>query len=207
MNTGSENTAVGSYSMWQHTAGDRNSAFGDDSLSAANSGSDNTAIGHKALQNNTGNGNIALGIQAGINITTGSNNIIIGNSGDLSDNNVIRIGNNQTATLVAGIYNSPLMTGSGAHPVYVDATGRLFADQTVTASITPEEFQKLQQTIEEQKATIEQQRTEFETQVAQQKKMLETLTAQVKAQNEQLQKVTVRMEQGRVPAQKVANRK
>jgi hypothetical protein len=75
-----------------------------------------------------------------------------------------------TATYVAGIFNSPLVTGSGAHPVYVNADGQLVSDQLASASVTPEEFKTMQQTIEEQKATIEQQRAEFETKVAQQQK-------------------------------------
>jgi hypothetical protein len=169
---------------------------------------DNTAIGFNALSNNTGgNDNIALGRDSGSALTTTSNNIDIGNAGVIGDAGVIRIGDTHTATFIAGIFSSPLVPASGAHPVYVDATGHLFADTSVTASVTPEEFQMLQRTMEEQKATIEQQRAEFEIKVAQQQKNLETLTAQLKAQNDQLQRVTVRMEQNRARPTKVANAK
>jgi uncharacterized coiled-coil protein SlyX len=169
---------------------------------------DNTAIGSNALSNNTeGNDNIALGRDAGSAITVESNNIDIGNTGVINDAGVIRIGDTHGATFIAGIFGSPLIPASGAHPVYVDASGQLFADQTVTASVTSDEFQMLRRTVEDQKATIEQQRAEFEIKVTQQQKSLETLTAQLKAQNDQLQRVTVRMEQNRARSTKVANAK
>jgi len=38
-------------------------------------------LGFNALNNTTGNSNIALGDSAGTNLTTGSNNIDIGNKG------------------------------------------------------------------------------------------------------------------------------
>ena len=53
----------------------------------------NTAMGDGALENNTtGGGNIAVGAAAGGAITTGSNNIDIGNVGVATDANTIRIG-------------------------------------------------------------------------------------------------------------------
>ncbi|MEY2511762.1 MAG: hypothetical protein QOE26_2525 [Verrucomicrobiota bacterium] len=54
---------------------------------------------------------------------------------------------------------------------------------------------------------IAQQRDEFKALVAEQRKSIETLTAKVKAQDDQLQRVTVRMEQNRVTPKTVANRK
>ena len=41
-------------------------------------GSGNTGIGGGALSSNTGSGNVALGQYAGLNATTGSNNVYIG---------------------------------------------------------------------------------------------------------------------------------
>src|SRR4029077_19989630 len=52
----------------------------------------NTAIGDSALTNALGNGNIALGANAGINLTTGDDNIDIGNSGVAAESSMIRIG-------------------------------------------------------------------------------------------------------------------
>jgi hypothetical protein len=42
-------------------------------------GGGNTAIGFHALFNNNGSSNIGLGLNAGANLTIGSNNIDIGN--------------------------------------------------------------------------------------------------------------------------------
>ena len=46
-----------------------------------------------------------MGYNAGLNISTGSSNIDIGNQGLLTDTNLIRIGASQTATFIAGVIN------------------------------------------------------------------------------------------------------
>jgi uncharacterized coiled-coil protein SlyX len=67
--------------------------------------------------------NIALGDGAGGNLTTGSNNIDIGNTGVAGESATIRIGKSgtQTKTFVAGI-NGAAVTGSA---VKVNAAGQL----------------------------------------------------------------------------------
>jgi len=64
-----------------------------------------------------------LGANAGLNLTTGSNNIDIGAPGAAGEANTIRIGKQgtQKATLIAGIFGSPV-TGS---TVVVNSTGKL----------------------------------------------------------------------------------
>jgi hypothetical protein len=53
----------------------------------------NAACGFAALGlNSTGHGNTALGSEAGINITTGNDNVDIANKGVAGDSNIIRIG-------------------------------------------------------------------------------------------------------------------
>jgi hypothetical protein len=66
---------------------------------------------------------VAVGYEAGFNLTTGSNNIDIGNAGVADESDVIRIGTNgiQKEAFVAGIYNHPL-TGN---VVVVNSAGRL----------------------------------------------------------------------------------
>ena len=61
-----------------------------------------------------------MGANAGFNLTTGSNNIDIGNQGVAAEANTIRIGveGTQTATFIAGIANATV-TGSA---VYIDTT-------------------------------------------------------------------------------------
>jgi Chaperone of endosialidase len=72
----------------------------------------------------TGNNNIALGNNAGKNLTAGDNNIFIGNFGLRRDSNTIRIGTPgfQTATYVAGISGATVPDGVA---VIVGADGHL----------------------------------------------------------------------------------
>jgi len=74
------------------------------------------------LNNTVGSYNVALGVSAGSNLTTGSNNIEIGNSGVAGEANKIRIGATQTATFLAGISGATVPTGVA---VIVDANGHL----------------------------------------------------------------------------------
>src|SRR5256884_9806082 len=91
-------------------------------------GAINTAEGFQALKNNSGSSNIAMGSSAGVNLTTGSNNIDIGNQGVAGDSNTIRIGGHtpnfgfQTATFIAGIHGVAV-TGSA---VVVNSSGQLW---------------------------------------------------------------------------------
>ena len=99
------NTAVGLSTMRSDTTGGGNSAFGASALYGGTTGINNTAIGLNALFNNgAGNFNSALGYNAGYNITNGSYNIDIANSGQSTDNGIIRIGDTQqTDTYLAGV--------------------------------------------------------------------------------------------------------
>ena len=87
----------------------------------------NVASGLNALGNNSsGSNNIALGASAGLNLTTGSNNIHIGAPGVAGESGKIRIGKQgaQSATYIAGISGKTVGSTSAA-PVYVDNTGHL----------------------------------------------------------------------------------
>src|SRR4029077_5157669 len=74
--------------------------------------------------NISGNSNIALGKGAGFKLTTGSNNIDVGNVGVADESGTIRIGTQgtQTGTLVAGIFGSTVASGVG---VIVNSSGQL----------------------------------------------------------------------------------
>jgi hypothetical protein len=137
--TGSANTAVGAAALFYNSTGGSNTASGFDALTANKTGSYNTASGANALQSITdssnnvaigakalialeaGGSNIALGASAGKNLTGGSRNIYIGHNGAASEGNVIRIGQLQTKTFIAGITG---VAASGA-TVVVKATGQL----------------------------------------------------------------------------------
>jgi hypothetical protein len=98
--------------------------IGDAALSNNTTGGDNTANGYAALLNNTGSFNIALGVAAGSNLTTGDSNIDIGNNGVAGESNTIRIGgNSQNRALIAGTRG--VTTASAAIPVLIDTVGQL----------------------------------------------------------------------------------
>ena len=116
------NTAVGRWAMVNHMAGDRNTALGAYALSDGETHRSNTAIGYRALQHAVGDNNIALGDLSGGALTTGNNNIDIGNEGVAGENGTIRIGRaNQVRTFIAGISGS-VVTGA---IVQANAAGQL----------------------------------------------------------------------------------
>ncbi|MGD0297976.1 MAG: tail fiber domain-containing protein [Bryobacteraceae bacterium] len=122
--SGIGNTATGVSALANNGAGRYNVAAGWNAL-YFNKGDDNTAIGSFALQDNgSGGNNIALGVEAGFYLTTGSNNIEIGNQGNAGEGNTIRIGveGTQAATYIAGIFNA---TVTGGCQVVVASTGQL----------------------------------------------------------------------------------
>ena len=104
--TGNNNTATGSGALQMNNSASNNTATGFQALyNNFFGGNNNTAEGFRALKNSRGSDNIALGSRAGINLTTGSNNIDIGAPGVAGESSTIRIGTaaNQTATFIAGI--------------------------------------------------------------------------------------------------------
>jgi Chaperone of endosialidase len=75
---GSNGTAVGFEALGSNTSGSGNTAVGNQTLLANTEGFSNTAIGSTALQNSTGSNNVALGTNAGSDISTASDVICIG---------------------------------------------------------------------------------------------------------------------------------
>jgi uncharacterized coiled-coil protein SlyX len=127
--TGDRNTAMGVGALFANSTGASNTALGVSAL-RNNNASRNTAVGHDALLNNNGTGNIALGYQAGKNLTTGSNNIDIGDPGQAGEDATIRIGGPcflgaclQTSAFIAGVYGAT--TVGTAIPVLIDGNGQL----------------------------------------------------------------------------------
>ena len=121
---GSANSATGVGALQQNQTGSYNTANGFSALWGNQDGSENTAMGMYALFSNNGNYNIGIGYQAGSNLTTGSNNIDIGNEGAAGQADTIKIGvqGTQTATYIAGIYGE---TAASGIEVYVDSSGQL----------------------------------------------------------------------------------
>ena len=105
--TGTSNIFIGTESGYFNTTGSDNIGIGTYALNSG--GSQNTGIGRQTLFNNTANGNIAIGYQAGFSgvpNTTGANNIFIGyqSTGVLAtESNRTWIGNSSTtSTWLAG---------------------------------------------------------------------------------------------------------
>ncbi|MCB9817373.1 tail fiber domain-containing protein [Candidatus Nomurabacteria bacterium] len=95
-NQNSSNTAVGDSSLYSNTNGSENVAIGRNSLYYNTTGWGNTAVGRSSLINSTGSSNIAIGYQAGDNLTAGDTNIIIGYDIDAQSttgSNQLSIGN------------------------------------------------------------------------------------------------------------------
>lgn len=117
--TGNNNTANGVAALYSNVSGYRNTANGMEALYSNTTGHDNTAVGDSALEFCAGSGNIGLGVSGGQSITSGNNNIDIGNSGSSSDSNIIRIGEGQTDTYLAGTVHGtgdPGIVGSSSKP-------------------------------------------------------------------------------------------
>jgi Chaperone of endosialidase len=101
---GISNTANGAFALLNNTTGVENTANGYRALSGNATGVGNTAYGSQALVQTTGDNNIAFGAHAGFNISTGSNNIHIGNVGAGNESVTVRLGDNdQIRTFIAGI--------------------------------------------------------------------------------------------------------
>jgi hypothetical protein len=104
--TGSDNVAVGYFALYPNTTGNYNVATGSQALSANTTGSNNVATGYQALgANTTGGSNTAFGTEALSTNSTGSENVAIGYRSLFA---------NQTAS-----YNTA--TGYGA--LYSNSTG------------------------------------------------------------------------------------
>lgn len=103
--TGQFNTADGADALYNNTSGNNNLAIGSFALYSLTSGSWNTEVGTSAGYDVTGTNNVGLGYGAGSYVTTGNNNIHIGNAAYPGDNNLIRIGSNQTQAYIAGQIN------------------------------------------------------------------------------------------------------
>jgi len=132
--TGGSNCAFGTDSLLSNVGGSTNSAFGQGSLSLFNPGSSATFTRNCAFGNNsldsllTGTDNIAVGNLSGSSYTSSeSSNISIGNTGTVSESNVIRIGTQGSSS---GQQNKALMAGitgvtAVGSPMAISSTGQM----------------------------------------------------------------------------------
>jgi hypothetical protein len=121
--TGNNNTFLGNQAGETVSTGNYNTYTGTFAGQFNPTGTQNSFYGYQAGGHNTASNNIFMGYEAGTNNTTGGGNIYIGNQGsNPAESNTIRIGTEQTATFVSGVFG---VIVPGGVPVYADPSGQL----------------------------------------------------------------------------------
>ena len=218
VNDATENTAVGAGVLLNNTIGVENTAVGAFAMfnSAGGSLNFNTAVGWQALLNATANANVAvgdlalenlssgffntaIGAAAGVNSTTGNNNVYIGQGsfGVAGESNTTYLntglptGAGISACFIGGILSkfTPITPGQPIVTIDTD-TQQLGWTGDFSAKIT-EQGEK----IEEQQASISQLKSE-----------MQTMVAQLKDQAAQIQRVSAQLEVRKTAPQVVANK-
>ncbi len=186
--------------------GASNNAFGDHALFANTTGFINVAIGSSALAGNiSGNNNIGIGFFGGSSITTANNVIAIGAAGISS-----AFGEVDNACYIGGIYGQAVDAGT-YYLVAVDADGKLGTflmdangnKATVPSPSSLQQQAMLNRKVEEQQVTI----AELKSTVAQQQNAMEVLTAELREQAAQIQKVSAQLQVNSSAGQVVANKR
>jgi hypothetical protein len=194
---GNANTAVGAGALFSNVDGDSNNAVGFNSLGANLDGLFNNAVGFDAMADNvSGAGNVAVGDSAGAGVE-GDFNIYIGafagpapSPAPVAESETIRIGDVfNTACFIGGISGVPV----SGDAVCVDANGQL--GSCAPASPGKTALQQLKATTERQAAVI-----------ALQEGQIKALTAGLKQQADQIQKVSAQLEMVRPTPRVVENR-
>jgi len=184
---GDSNNAVGFNAIGGNTTGLFNQAMGVNALSGLTDGASNIAIGDSAQVNSTnGDFNTVVGDMAGQNIIAGSDNIYIGagSGGDSDESFTARIGE---LGFVFSCYIQGIAGNTESTPVCIDtSTGQL---GECAGGGSPGAMKALK----DQAAKI-----------ASQEQQIQTLTAALKQQAEQIQKVSAQLEMVR-PAPRVVN--
>lgn len=116
--TGGSNTASGVFSMYSNTTGSSNTAYGYQSLYTNTVNGNNTAIGRSALQNSDAADNTALGHSAGLAVTSGQQNTLIGRAAGNSGTNNLTTGSNN---ILLG-YNSEASSATVSNEVTIGNT-------------------------------------------------------------------------------------
>ncbi len=137
--TGSDNTALGFFTLNSITSGSANTSIGTNAMRFTTTGSNNTAIGAPAAQFTTGSGNTAIGQSALSTNTSGSNNTALGYGADMALNNL----NNATAIgsgAIAGADNTIQLGNTSI--TSVNTSGAINALSFIKTGGTPSQFLK-----------------------------------------------------------------
>jgi hypothetical protein len=204
---GNANTAVGAGALFSNTDGDSNNAVGFNALGANADGLFNNVVGFDALADNvSGAGNVAVGDSAGAGVE-GDFNIYIGafagpapSPAPVAESETIRIGDVfNVACFIGGISGVPV----AGDLVAVDANGQLgSAVDAGGGKVSVKQLLQQQQLVQELKATTERQAAV----IALQEGQIKALTAGLREQAEQIQKVSAQLEMVRPMPRVVENR-
>ena len=203
---GNANTAVGAGALFSNVDGDSNNAVGFNSLGSNSDGLFNNVLGFDAMADNvSGAGNVAVGDSAGAGVE-GDFNIYIGafagpapSPAPVAESETIRIGDVfNTDCYVGGIFGA---TATGGLPVVVNSDGKL-GTVPVGSPLSMKEILKERQVVQELKATTERQAAV----IALQEGQIKALTAGLKQQADQIQKVSAQLEMVRPTPRVVENR-
>jgi hypothetical protein len=206
---GDSNNAVGAAFLFgalgSNTVGVQNNAMGVDALGGNIDGSSNVGIGDSAYADNAdGSFNTVVGWDAGAGVE-GNDNIYIGATSGLpgggAEDGHIRIGDPTpgviSACFIAGITGVPV-TGD---TVVVDANGQLGV-AAPGSPLSANELLKQHQIVQKLKATAEKQQAI----IALQESQIKALTASLREQATQIQKVSAQLEMIKPAPQVVENR-
>jgi hypothetical protein len=210
--TGNANTAVGAGALFSNVDGESNNAIGFNALGSnvgdtSAAGSFNNAMGFDAMGDNVnGLGNVAVGDSAGAGVE-GDFNIYIGafagpapSPAPVAESETIRIGDVfNEACFIGGISGVPV----AGDLVAVDANGQLgSAVAAGGGKVSVKNLIQQQQLVQELKATTERQAAV----IALQEGQIKALTAGLKQQADQIQKVSAQLEMVRPTPRVVENR-
>jgi hypothetical protein len=204
---GNANTAVGAGALFSNVDGDSNNAVGFNALGANFDGLFNNAVGFDAMADNvSGAGNVAVGDSTGAGVE-GDFNIYIGafagpapSPAPVAESETIRIGDVfNTACFIGGISGVPV----AGDLVAVDADGQLgSAIDAGGGKVSVKQLLQQQQLVQELKASTERQAAV----IALQEGQIKALTAGLKQQADQIQKVSAQLEMIRPTPRVVENR-
>jgi hypothetical protein len=203
---GNSNTAVGAGALVSNVDGDSNNAVGFNSLGANFDGLFNNAMGFDAMADNvSGAGNVAVGDSAGAGVE-GDFNIYIGafagpapSPAPVAESETIRIGDVfNTGCFIGGIAGVVVV----GDPVLVDAATGQLGTAVAGSPFSMKEMLKERQVVQELKATTERQAAV----IALQEGQIKALTAGLKQQADQIQKVSAQLEMVRPTPRVVENR-
>jgi hypothetical protein len=170
-------------------------AIGGSALLNNTGGGSNTAIGVGALSQATGDGNTVLGRVAGFGITTGNNIIAIG---QLSGVHSV-FGEVDDSCYIDNIFDATVDLGT-VTIVGVDADGKLGTNAVDAAGNKVPVASLLGG---QRQAMVNRKVEKLQAIVAQQEKAIDVLTAQLKEQAAQIQKVSAQLEVSKPAAQVV----